>query len=103
MGRLVPEDFPLQALANDAEVRVVEALRDRLSDDWLILPDVGLRTHRDHQLDVVLVHHEWGIVDLEVKGHRMQLKGGAWHHAGSRLEPQPLDQARTNAYALRSL
>ena len=33
MGLLVPEDFPLSLLANDDERIVVEALRDRLSDD----------------------------------------------------------------------
>ena len=101
MGVLVPEDFALSSLANDAERRVVEALRDGLTDGWLILPDVGLRGHRDYQLDLVLVHEEWGILDIEVKGHRVQVKVGVWCHAGSRLEPQPMDQARTNAYALR--
>ncbi|MGQ0831439.1 MAG: ATP-binding domain-containing protein [Microthrixaceae bacterium] len=43
MGRLVPDDFPLSSLRNDAERRVVEAFRDGLTDGWLILPDVGLR------------------------------------------------------------
>lgn len=101
MGRLVPEDFPLDAL-DDTERRVVELLRDGLTDGWLILPDVALQTHRDHQLDVVLVHEGWGIVDLEVKGHRMQLRDGGWYAEGSRLPTQPTDQARANAYALRS-
>lgn len=32
MGRLVPEDFPLATLANVAERRVVEGLRDGLTD-----------------------------------------------------------------------
>jgi hypothetical protein len=101
MGRLVPEDFPLSTLANDAERRVVEALRDGLTDGWLILPDVGLRSHRDHQLDVVVVHQDWGIIDLEIKGHRMQLRDGLWCCDGSPLEPQPMAQAKENAYALR--
>jgi hypothetical protein len=102
MGRLVPEDFPLSTLANDAERRVVEALRDGLTDGWLILPDVGIRAHMDYQLDVVLVHRDWGIVDLEVKGHRMQLREGMWCSDGSPLQPQPMAQAKSNAYALRS-
>ncbi|MEO7572950.1 MAG: NERD domain-containing protein/DEAD/DEAH box helicase [Acidimicrobiales bacterium] len=72
-----------------------------MTDGWLIPPDVGLRGHRDYQLDLVLVHEEWGILDIEVKGHRVQVKDGVWCHAGSRMEPQPMDQARTNAYALR--
>lgn len=101
MGRLVPEDFPLAAI-DDTERRVVEVLRDGLTDGWLILPDVPIHTHRDHQLDIVLVHEDWGVVDLEVKGHRMQLRSGAWYSEGSRLTTQPVDQARGNAYALRA-
>ena len=42
VGLLVPDDFPMSTLVNDAERAVVEALRDQLSDDWLVLPDVGL-------------------------------------------------------------
>lgn len=101
MGRLVPDDFALASLANDAERRVVEAFRDGLTDGWLILPDVGLRANRDHQLDLVLVHQDWGVVNIEVKGHRMQVRDGVWCTAGSRLEPQPMHQAKDNAYALR--
>ena len=101
MGRLVPDDFPLSSLANDAERRVVEAFRDGLTDGWLILPDVGLRAGRDHQLDIVLVHQDWGVVNIEVKGHRMRVRDGEWRVAGSRLEPQPMQQAKDNAFALR--
>ncbi|MFZ6005811.1 MAG: NERD domain-containing protein [Actinomycetota bacterium] len=102
MGRLVPDDFPLSSLVNGAERQVVEAFRDGLSDGWLILPDVGLRAdRRDHQLDVVLVHAGWGVVDIEVKGHRMTVRDGAWCSDGRPLDPQPMQQARANAYALR--
>ena len=48
MGRLVPEDFPLSTLANPAEQRVVESLRDGLTDGWLILPDIALRGQKHH-------------------------------------------------------
>jgi len=103
MGRLVPDEFPLSSLRNDAERRVVEAFRDGLSDGWLILPDVGLRAdRRDHQLDVVLVHADWGVVDIEVKGHRMRVRDGAWWSNGQPLDPQPMRQAQDNAYALRN-
>lgn len=101
MGRLVPEDFPLSTLANAAERRVVESLRDGLTDGWLILPDVAIRGRRDFQLDVVLVHRDFGIIDLEVKAHRMAVRDGMWCSDGSVLETQPMAQARDNAYALR--
>ncbi len=44
MGTIVPEDMPLADLANEAERRVVTALRDGLDDRWLILPDVSFTT-----------------------------------------------------------
>lgn len=103
MGVLVPEDFPLAGLANDTERRVVEAFRDGLSDSWLVLPDVGLWSRdRDFQLDVVLVHQTFGILDIEVKGHRVQIVGGRWRSGDEELKPQPFTQAKNNAYALRN-
>ncbi len=104
MGQVVPEGFDLAGLANEAERRVVEACRDGLSDGWLVLPSVQIRTERrDHELDVVLVHQGYGVLDLEVKGHRVRIESGRWTAEGRVMEPQPLDQARTNAYALRDL
>ncbi|MBX3283970.1 MAG: NERD domain-containing protein [Actinobacteria bacterium] len=102
MGTVVPEDFPLSSLANEAERRVVEAFRDRLGDRWLVLPTVQLRTdQRDYEIDVVLLHEELGLVVIEVKGHRVEVRDGLWRHQGRPMEPQPMDQARRNAYALR--
>ncbi|MCB0964409.1 MAG: NERD domain-containing protein [Acidimicrobiales bacterium] len=103
MGVLVPEDFDLQELANDEERRVVEACVHGLSDGWLVLPDVGIKAGtRDHQLDVVLVHEDFGVLDLEVKGHRPEVRQGTWYAHGSTMNPQPPRQAHENAYALRN-
>lgn len=103
MGTLVPADLPLSSLANDDERRVVAALCEGLSDGWLVLPHVQLRGRgRDHELDVVLVHPDHGVADIEVKGHPVQVREGLWcGRDGRPIEPQPFDQARTNAYALR--
>ena len=104
VGLLVPDDLSLRALANDEEREVVEALRDRLSDDWVVMPDVGLvRDHRDHQLDVVLAHPHEGVAVIEVKGHRVQLRYGQFVPDRGHLPVQPHVQARGNAYALRAL
>lgn len=102
MGTLVPEDFPLGDLNNDEERRVVEAFRDQLSDNWLILPDVSMRDTRHRQADIVLVHAEMGVAVVEVKGHVPKIVRGAWMAHGSRMDPQPDVQARDNAFALRS-
>jgi Nuclease-related domain len=102
VGVLVPEDFSLRSLANDEERVVVEALRDRLSDDWLVIPDVGLVTdRRDRQIDVVIAHPREGVAVIEVKGHRVQLRHGQFVPDRGHLPVQPHVQARDNAYALR--
>lgn len=104
MGIIVPEDLALSSLANEAERRVVESLRDGLDDGWFILPDLAFPgPDRDHQLDVVLIHRDLGIVDVEVKGHRVSVERGRWRDARGELRPQPPTQARDNAYALRDL
>ena len=101
MGVLVPEDFPMSLLANGEERLVVAALRDRLTDGWLVIPNVGLTGQRDRQMDIVIAHDRDGIAVIEVKGHRASIRGGLWFCDGRPLEPQPLEQARGNAYDLR--
>jgi hypothetical protein len=102
MGLLIPQDFPMSSLRNDAERDVVTALCDGLSDGWYVLPDVGLSGHRDFQMDIVIAHEKDGIAVIEVKGHSgVSIRNGRWVHAGSELNPQPFSQASTNSYALR--
>lgn len=103
MGVLVPPDFPLEMLANDEERLVVRALVDQLSDDWLVIPDVGMGdSYRDRQTDIVIAHHRDGVAVIEVKGHRVSIDQGIWKAHGSVMEPQPLTQAKDNAYTLRN-
>jgi hypothetical protein len=104
MGVLIPEDFPFALLKNDAERQVVRVLRDGLRDGWFIIPNVGMSAHRDFQLDIVLLHPEQGVLNLEVKGHRIEVRDGIWRsgrHPSQRLQPQPYQQAQSNAFALR--
>ncbi|CAN5666153.1 ATP-binding domain-containing protein [soil metagenome] len=105
MGVLVPEDFELSTLRNEAERTVVEALRDGLTDGWLVIPHVPLSlADRDREIDVVIVHPEFGVAALEVKGHRgIAVRSGVWHGPDLLMTPQPPTQARQNAYALRDL
>jgi hypothetical protein len=80
MGLIIPEDFPLSHLRNDAERRVVEAFRDQLNDGWLIVPSLSLwaKDRGDYELDIVLIHQDFGIANIEVKGHksRRRCRGG---------------------------
>ena len=102
MGILVPPNFPMSSLANEAERRVVELLCDRLTDTWMVIPDVGLLSQRDHQIDIVIAHPRDGVAVVEVKSHRrLRIKGGKFEASGRVMEPQPLVQASSNAYELR--
>ncbi|MEX0768166.1 MAG: NERD domain-containing protein [Microthrixaceae bacterium] len=106
MGMLIPEEFPLSQLANDAERQVVRVMRDGLRDGWLIIPNVGISTQTDVQIDIVLIHPQQGIVNLEVKGHRIEVRDGLWcsgRHPRQPLKKQPYQQAQSNAFALRDL
>jgi hypothetical protein len=80
---------------------VVQALCDRLPDSWLVIPAVGLSEDRDYEIDVVVAHERDGVAVIEVKGHRPRIRDGLWYSGSDLMNPQPLDQARTNAYALR--
>ena len=105
MGQLIPADFPMETLKNDAERVVVESFVRTLYSDWMIIPDVGFRgTTKDHQTDIILIHPQMGIVVVEVKGHRLSIRDGVWYgQEGSPLNPQPVDQAKDNSYHLRNL
>jgi hypothetical protein len=103
MGILVPADFDFGSIKNDDEARVVEALVEQLTDGWLIFPNFSYRNHRDHEIDVVLLHEIDGIVVLEVKGHKVRLNGGIWYGDSGPLKPQPFAQAKDNAFKLRKM
>jgi hypothetical protein len=100
---LVPEDLDVATIVNEAERRVVSVCVSSLSDGWFVLPNVVLKgPTRDFELDVVLVHEQYGVVNLEVKGHRPEIRQGTWWANGTRMDPQPLAQAHANAYELRA-
>ncbi len=101
MGLLVPDNFPMDSLVNDAERLVVSTLVERLTDGWFVLPDVGILGGQDRQMDIVVVHERDGVAVPEVKGHRAKLEQGVWCAGGVPMSPQPLTQAKNNAYALR--
>jgi NAD(P)-dependent dehydrogenase (short-subunit alcohol dehydrogenase family) len=106
MGILVPADLPLTVLKNDSERLVVEALCDQLTDGWFVIPsfvsvDDARKGGRDRETDIVLCHEAEGVCVLEVKGHVPKVQDGLWYAHGRPMEPQPHEQARNNAYALR--
>jgi hypothetical protein len=102
VGLLIPDNFPMESLVNDAERLVVSTLVDRLTDGWYVMPDVGILGSQGRQMDIVVAHESDGVAVIEVKGHRAQLDQGVWCSNGQPLNPQPLTQAKNNAYELRS-
>jgi hypothetical protein len=103
VGILVPADFPMDLLANDAERVVVRTLCDRLTDGWVVIPDIGLHSlQRDRQMDIVIAHARDGIAVIEVKGHVPMVRSGVFYANGVPMKPQPLAQAKDNAYELRA-
>jgi len=98
MARLVPPGFALHKIKNDAERMVVDRLQQRLSDDWLLFPNPLLkRKGFDAEIDIILLHHIYGIGIIEVKGGQITLKSGQW--IGT--DRDPVAQLRNNSYTLQ--
>lgn len=92
----------------ESEFRVYEGLR-QLDDDWTVLHSVTWQSVRDGrqgdgEADFVLLHPQFGIVILEVKGGELEVRDGCWYssdRAGRIHEiKNPFDQAKSSKYAL---
>lgn len=103
MPRVVPEDYPRNLLANDAERRVFDALFDGLHSEWIMIPNLGMDGFpREFETDFVLLHPDFGVMLVETKGMRLSIHDGIWMgEQGTALDPQPVKQAKDNAYELR--
>src|ERR1700737_3828758 len=72
MARTLPETFSDDA-ASEAERRVFEALRAHLGPEYTVISEFAwLRSNagrpQDGETDVVVVHPDWGLLAIEVKG-----------------------------------
>ena len=104
MGTLIPEDFSLDLVKNEAERAVIEAFVKDLWSDWLIIPNLRMQDlSGPHETDIVLVNANDGVVVVEVKGHPVQVRDGRWvDDHGNVLDPQPEDQAVRNSKVLEA-
>jgi hypothetical protein len=101
MPRLIPES---PTFTTTSEQVVWERLRDSLGDDDVLIANLRLTDERkDHEVDLVVLMPEIGIVTVEVKG------GSVWWDDGWRIMRRgheatihPVDQARDGKYALRA-
>jgi hypothetical protein len=104
MGVFIPIDYDISRIQNATEVRVVEALRDRLSDSWHIIPNLDIaKENRPYEIDVLLLHKDFGLLALEVKGGPVEIQHGMWKRRGETFDVAPPKQAQNSAYALRNV
>ena len=102
MGLLIPEDLPLGKL-DKTERRVVQKLVSGLRDSWLVIPRVDIvADNRPFEIDVLLVSERFGMLAIEVKGGRIEVREGEWYRGG-RTFRSPTRQAQDAAYALRKV
>jgi hypothetical protein len=103
MGVFIPADYDISRIQNATEVRVVEALRDRLKDSWHIIPNLDIaKENRPYEIDVLLLHKDFGLIALEVKGGPVEVRHGDWYQSHGKLDVSPPKQAQNAAYALRN-
>ena len=100
-GHGIPADptFP-----TDSEREVWERLVAKGGDDWTLLANLRLTDERkDHELDVVVLMPDVGVLVLEVKGGQVRVEGDDWvtGTGDHRRVIHPVSQARDGKYALR--
>ncbi|MCF6376435.1 NERD domain-containing protein [Nocardioides KLBMP 9356] len=101
MPRLIPES---PTFTTPSEREVWERLRDTLGDDDVLVANLRLTDeHKDHEIDLVVLMPDIGIVTVEVKGSSVWWDDG-WHimRRGRETVIHPVDQARDGKYAVRT-
>ena len=90
---------------NRSERVVWERLRGTVADGTVLLANVRLTSQRkDHELDIVVLMPDVGIVVVEVKGGSVSVdaQGQWWSGGGTRKSRvRPVEQCRDGKYALR--
>ena len=90
--------------AHESERVVWERLRGTVADGTVLLANLRLTSQRkDHELDVVVLMPDVGVLVLEVKGGQVRVEGDDWvtGTGDHRRVIHPVSQARDGKYALR--
>jgi hypothetical protein len=100
MARLIPPDFNPETLEM-SERRVLASLREGLEDDWLLLPNVEVRTGwgGDAEIDLLAISPTRGVTAIEVKGGAIKIVAGEWERYGEPM-PDPFKQVRRAKHGL---
>ncbi|MGB4951367.1 MAG: nuclease-related domain-containing protein, partial [Rhizobiaceae bacterium] len=98
----IPDD---PQFATESEREVWTRLKADGASDWTLLANVRLTdAKKDHELDVIVLMPDVGIVVVEVKGGDLRMEEGEWvvGHGKGRRVVHPVDQGRDGKYALRA-
>src|SRR5687768_3722592 len=98
----IPKD---PQFATESEREVWQRLLKQGHDSWTVLANVRLTDEKkDHELDLIVLMPDVGIVVVEVKGGDLRVEDGDWviGSGEGRRVVHPVDQGRDGKYALRS-
>jgi hypothetical protein len=100
-GTIHPREAPRDDPAR-SEVKVWSALRDALPDGWTAWHSLRLRDTDNVFLegDFVVASPTFGLLVLEVKGGRVELRDGRWLQNDAPMKKPPLRQALDFVHAL---
>jgi hypothetical protein len=114
MARIFPNlsDNELSAVDSSAEIKVYKAIREQVSDEFLVIfqPRWILKREsesaRDGETDFLIAHPKYGYLTLEVKGGGIAFDGSKWT-SGDRngtVHPikDPIKQAMDAKFAIRA-
>ena len=100
MASLIPEDFNLDQLPH-SERRSLTYLLGGLDETWYLIPTVPVVVEgKDYEIDIVAVSSTGGVVLIEVKGGKLEVRSGGWYQNGQPLKRSPGAQAAGAKHAL---
>ncbi|MGE3476439.1 MAG: NERD domain-containing protein [Rhodospirillaceae bacterium] len=99
---IIPKKCP------NSERYVYQRLGRELPDDWIVLHSLGFASHETKiwgETDIVVLSPA-GVFALEIKGGKVECKGGLWHYSGGDFKPftkneSPWSQASGCMVAIR--
>lgn len=110
VARMYPTKVPAHFESN-AEKHLYHLFAEQLPDDYTVMYSVNWidphsdEFHREGEADFVIIHEELGIIVLEVKGGRIELRDGKWYSIDGSdnvhdLKKSPMLQARSSMRTL---
>lgn len=107
MAHIIPSVF-LPATTSKSEEVIYHMLKKQLDENWVVFHSYSFESKNclnkiiDAEIDFLILHIEYGILIIEVKGGQIKYDGGVWYQNGLQIK-SPFDQARSNKYKIKSL